>query len=201
MPSDDTDQKETHRLGTINRWDVPEGDWAAKHDWTRYRGPAPWPVPDGWVFKDPEEGGWWAYFGDAGVGHHTDDSILEALQDDESVADPYDAMDELRDQHGEYAHLSVETANPDEVSLRNPEDERLEWTLDIDEAEVFTCVEPDRTDLMGAVATALAAYHEDELESRIDEIMPSSGKRPDDERAEETIEQRKEHNQSLGDFS
>jgi len=76
----EAEQKEQHRLGTINRWDVPDGTWATKYDWTRYRGPSPWPVPSGWVFKDPEGGGWWEYFGEAGVGHPRDDDIFEALK-------------------------------------------------------------------------------------------------------------------------
>lgn len=196
-----TDEKEQHRLGTINRWDVPEGNWAAEHDWTRYRGPDPWPVPGGWVFKDPEGGGWWEYFGDAGVGQYIDDSVLDALEDDEAIADAFEAMNDLRDQHGEYARLSVETANPDEVSFRNPEDEQLEWTLDVDGTQVFQCVEPDRKGLMAAVAQALAAFHDDALDEQVSEIEPPSGRQSDDEREETTIEERQERNQSLGDFS
>jgi hypothetical protein len=195
---DMTEQKEKHRLGTINRWDAPDGDWAAEHDWTRYRGPDPWPVPGGWVFKDPEEGGWWQYFGDAGVGHDDSNSILDELKDDSSVGDPHNALDEER---GELAFLEVKTANPDEVSLRNPEDEQLKWTLKIGDIQVFRRVEPEWSDLMAAVAEALAVYHEDELDERVDEIVPTSGRKPADIRKQEQLEQRKESNKSLGDFS
>jgi hypothetical protein len=191
-------QKEQHRLGTIHRWNVPDGDWAADHDWTRYRGPAPWPVPGGWVFEDPEEGGWWRYYGDIAEGHPSDDSVLDELQADESVADPYDALDEHR---AELAMLNVTTANPDEVSLRNPEDEELEWALKIDDTEVFRVVEPNRPDLMGAVAEALAAYHDGVLDERIGEIAPASGTKTEEERARERHERRKEENESLGDFA
>jgi hypothetical protein len=193
-----TEQKEQHRLGTINRWDVPDGTWAAEYDWTRYRGPDPWPVSGGWVFKDPEGGGWWQYFDDAGVGHHSSDSILDELKEDETVEDPYDALDELR---GPHAYLKVETANPDEVSLRNPEDEKLEWTLEVDGTEVFRRIESDRSDLMGAVAQALHAYHSGDLEGNIAEIVPASGRKPKDIREQEDLEERKQNNQSLGDFS
>lgn len=191
-------EKEEHRLGTIGRWDAPDGDWAREHDWTRYRGPPPYPVPGGWVFKDPEGGGWWQYFGEAGVGHASGDSILDELEDDESVDDPYDALDDLR---GEYAYLTVETANPDEVSMRNPEDEELEWTLEVDGTEVFRRVDPDRSDMMGAVAQALHAYHTGDLDDHLGEIGPSSGRKPEDVREQEELEKRKEENNSLGDFA
>ena len=193
-----TQQKEAHRLGTINRWDPPEASWAAEHDWTRYRGPDPWPVPGGWVFKDPEGGGWWEYFGDAGDGHEFDDGILDELKADESVDDPYDALDEMR---GEYAHLTVETANPDEVSIRNLEDEQLEWELTVDGTQVFRRVEPDRSDLMAAVAEALSAYHTGDLADTLDEIVPATGRKPADVLEREALEERKQNNQSLGDFS
>lgn len=197
MSTDQTDQKEEHRLATINRWDVPDGDWAAEYDWTRYRGPDPWPVPGGWVFKDPEGGGWWQYFGDLGVGHAKDDSILDELKEDDSVEDPYEALDDAR---GEYAYLEVETANPDEVSLRNPEDEELEWTLEVDGADIFRRVEPDRSDLMEAVAQALDAYHAGELDERAKEIVPESGRKPDDIQEQEELERVKEENESIDDF-
>jgi len=190
--------KEEHRLRTINRWDPPQGDWAAEVDWTRYRGPAPWPVPDGWVFKDPEGGGWWAYFGDAGVDAATDDDVFDAFEEDESVDDPLQALEDAR---GPLAYLRTETANPDEVSLRNLKDEKLEWTLEVDDTEVFSSVEPDRPDLMGAVAEALHAYHADELDERAAEIKPSTGEKPAAVREAETLEERKQGNQSLGDFS
>jgi hypothetical protein len=195
------DQKEDHRLGTINRWDPPEGDWAAEYDWTRYRGPDAWPVPGGWVFKDPEGGGWWEYFGDTGEGHEFDDSVLEALKEDESVADPYDAMDELRDENGQLAYLSVETANSEEVSIRNPEDEELEWALEVDGIDVFRRVEPDRPDVLAAVAEALSAYHAGDLDERVEEIVPSSGRKPDDVREQEELDERAESNRSLADYS
>jgi len=196
-----SEEKEQHRLGTINRWDAPEGDWAAEHDWTRYRGPKPWPVPCGWVFKDPEGGGWWEYFGEAGIGHHDDNGILDELEDDESVNDPYDKLDELRDQHGQYAYLSFETANPDEVSMLNPKDEKLEWTLEVDGDQIFRREEPDRTDLMAAVAEALAAYHDGDLEERAEDIVPTSGRKPKDVREQEELERRQEENQSLNEFA
>ena len=199
MGDEKVNQKEQHRLGTINRWDPPEGDWAAEFDWTRYRGPPPWPVPGGWVFKDPEEGGWWEYFGETGVGQYFDDTILEAFQDGESVDDAHEALADAREDT--YAYLSTETANPDEVSLRNPEDEKIEWALEVDGTEVFRRVEPDRPDLMAAVAEALAAYHEGALEERVDEIVPSSGQKPESERRAEERERRAEENQHLGQFA
>jgi len=191
------EQKEQHRLGTINRRDPPEGDWASDYDWTRYRGPDPWPVPGGWVFESPEAGGNWEYFGDAGVGHDDDNSILDVMEADDDVADPYGRLNEQR---GERAWLNVETANPEDVSLRNPADEELKWTLQIGNVEVFSRVEPDRSDLMGAVAEALAAYHEGDLDERVDEIMPTTGRVPDDVREQQELEQREEENESLDEF-
>lgn len=196
-PQDMTEQKEQHRLGTINRWDPPEGDWAAEHDWTRYRGPDPWPVPGGWVFNDPEGGGHWRYFDDLGVGHHDDNSILNELIEDESVEEPYDVLDGAR---GERAFLSIVLSNPDEVSLRNPEGEEYEWSLEIGGTEVFSRIDPDRPDAIEAVAQALAAYHDGALEDRVGDIAPSSGRKPKDVREQEKVEQRQAENESLEQF-
>lgn len=199
MTGDNTEQKEEHRIGTINRWDAPDADWAAEYDWTRFRGPDPWPVPGGWTFGDPEEGGWWIYFGDAGVGHGNDNSILDELQEDESIEDAFDAMNELREEHGERASLAARTANPDEVSMMNPDAEELEWELKVDGAQVFRRVEPDRDDLMGSVAAALEAYHEGR-EDRFEEIVPETGRKPDDVLEQEKQERREEENDSLDEF-
>lgn len=192
------DEKEQHRVGTIGRWDAPEDDWAADHDWTRYRGPKPWPVPGGWVFDDPEGGGMWQYFGDAGVGHDDDHSILDEFEADDEIDDRFEALNEAR---GPRAWLTAETANPDEVSMRNPEDEEIKWTLDVAGTTVFRRVEPDRSDLMAAVAEALAAYHSDSLDERADEIVPTTGRKPDEQLSEETLEKRREENQNIGDFA
>lgn len=193
------DPREEHRLGTINRWDPPEGDWAAEYDWTRYRGPDPWPVPGGWVFRDPEGGGWWQYLGDLGVGHDDENSIRDALEEDDLE---YEEIDErLEEYRGPYAFLSTETANPDEVSIRDYSNEKLEWSLKVGDTQVFRRVEPDRSDMMGVVAEALAAFHEDELEEKLDGLVPSTGRKPDDVLEQEALEQRKEENQGLDEFA
>lgn len=197
MP-DEIEQKEAHRLGTINRWDPPDADWAAEYDWTRYRGPDPWPVPGGWVFKDPEGGGWWEYYGELGEGHHSTNDIRDKL--DADGFEYYEIDEALEDARGPYAWLSVETANPDEVSIRNLEAEELEWSLEIDKTEVFRRVEPERDDLMATVAEALAAYHEGDLEERLDELVPKTGRKPDDVLEQEALEQRKAENESLDGF-
>lgn len=199
--SSEVDQKEKHRLGTINRRGVPDGAWAAKYDWTRYRGPAPWPVPSGWVFKDPEGGGWWEYFGEAGVGHPRDDDILEALKTDDAVDDPYEAIEDIRQTHGETAHLEVITANPQAVSPRDYEDEDLEWSFRVDGLEVFRRVDPDRTDVMAAVAEALDAFHAGALADDAADIIPQSGRKPDDILDQEKVEKRREANESLDEFA
>jgi hypothetical protein len=193
-----TEQKEQHRLGTINRWDVPEAGWAANHDWTRHRGPKPWPVPSGWVFKNPEEGGWWRYYGDRAIGNHSRDAIADELKEDETISEPYKAVEETR---GPDAHLSSETTNPDEVSLLDYEDEKLEWKFEVDDKTVFRRVEPHTPDIMAAVAEALQAYHDGELEERIDEITPTSGSKPEDILKQENVERRQEENKSLTEFT
>lgn len=197
MPDTLTEEKEQHRLGTIGRWDPPDGDWAAEYDWTRYRGPDPWPVPGGWVFGDPEEGGWWKYYGELGVGHANDNSILDALKEDETVTDPYE---ELEAAQGPYAYLNVETANPDEVSIRNHENEEYEWAFKIGDTAVFTRVEPERSDLLAAVAEALMAAHEGDLDERRNSIAPTTGRAPETELKKKAIEQRREENSSLSEF-
>lgn len=192
------EKKEAHRLGTINKWDAPDGDWATEYDWTRSRGPAPWPVPGGWVFKDAEGGGWWQYYGEAGVGHHTDHSVREAFEDDDSIEDPYEALGDVR---GDYAYLNADTANPEEVSYRSAEDEELKWSLEVAGTDVFCRVEPDRTDLMASVAQALAAYHDDSLDEQVEDIVPASGRKTDEAREQEAIERHQKENASLMNFS
>lgn len=194
------DQKESHRIGTINKWDAPDGDWAADYDWTRFRGPTPWPVPGGWVFKTPEGGGWWVYFGDIGVGHGRDDTILDELKADDSVDDPHEAMKDLRSEYTQPAYLETEMANPDEVSMRNPEDEETLYTLKIDGQTVFSRIDPTHPDVMGSVAKALTAYHNDDLEAQIDDIMPSTGRHPEPEEEQADVDRRQEENRPLDDF-
>lgn len=195
-----SESKEDHRLGTINKWDAPDAEWAAEYDWTRSRGPPPWPVPGGWVFKDAEGGGWWQYYGDAGVGEHSDNSIRETFEADDAYADLDEVTDALSDARGEYAYLNMEAANPDEVSLRNLEDEETEWSLEIADRVVFRRVEPDRADLMAAVAKALDAYHRGELDEEIEAIVPASGSKPADVLEQEDIDRRQAENESLGSF-
>jgi len=57
------------------------------------------------------------------------------------------------------------------------------------------------TDIMAAVAEALQAYHDGELEERIDEITPTSGSKPEDILKQENVERRQEENKSLTEFT
>lgn len=199
--NDKEGEKEENRIGTANLRGAPDDDWTEEYPWTRHRGPDPWPVPGGWIFKNPEGGGWWIYYGEAGIGHDFNNSIREELEEETTIEEASQRITEIRKENGERASLHVETANPDEVSRKNPEDEKLEWEFKIEETTLFKRVEPDRADLMEAVAEGLQAYHDGTLDDKKDEILPSSGKKPEKQRKQEKIERRKEQNSSLDQFT
>ncbi|QIO25479.1 hypothetical protein [Haloarcula sp. JP-L23] len=139
----DTDAKEQHRLGTIGRWDAPEADWAADYDWTRYRGPDAYPVPGAWVLSNVEgDGVVWERYPDVGEGRASPNDVLDAVDGD--------LYDEYRSGN---AVLSHEIVNEDDPM----EDWEYEQQLTIGGTTVFQRVEPDRDELLGNVATALAA--------------------------------------------
>lgn len=173
------EQKEAHRVGTINRWDAPDASWAAEYDWTRYRGPPAYPVPGGWVLGIVEgDGTGWRYYGEDGIGESNDP---------ESPAEPTAE-----------AGLLFDVANPDETSLRDEPD--MEWRFTLDGEVVFRRVEPDRDDAYGAIAKALSAFHEGTPPSEISET-PSSGRKPADVREQEEVERKQQENQSLDRWS
>jgi len=191
MPSDDTntDQKEQHRLGTINRWDAPEADWAAEHDWTRYRGPQPYPCPADWVLDEPEgDAVGWYRFPDIGEGHATTDDVYDALEPD------YDAIEEHR---GERAFLINDIV---EDSPNGPV--ILEHEFSIGGETVFSRTDPSDDELWATVGEVLARYAAGDAAAEIAaDLSWQSGRLSDDEREQRKQERRREANQSLGAFS
>lgn len=173
----DTDQKEKHRVGTINQWDAPDADWARSYDWTRYRGPPAYPVPGGWVLGFVEgDGTSWRYYHEQGVGEATDSDL-----DAEPLAE---------------AGLIFEPVG--EVSLREEPD--TEWRFTIEATEIFRRVNPGRDDAYGAIARALSAYHRGQDPEEIS-ATPSTGRKPDDVLEQEALERRREENDSLERWS
>lgn len=187
MPEDKTEQKEEHRLGTINRWDPPEADWAAEYDWTRYRGPEAYPVPGAWVLSIVEgDGIIWYRYPEVGVGKDSDTDVHEALNSDDEYNDLRSAM----------ASLGNTIVDED----RQAREVTLEQELTIEGKTVFRRVEPDSDELYANAAAALKTYDED---PGTDEFALSwqTGRLPDDIREEQKLERRKEQNNSLGDFA
>lgn len=182
-------QKEEHRIGTINRWDPPEADWAAEHDWTRYRGPQPYPVPDGWVLDQPEGGAvGWYLFGDAGEGYGTTTDVYDALGDD---------MELVEEARGEMAILRndiVEDSRDGDVILKHE--------LSIGGETVFSRIDPTDAELWATVAEALARYAAgDDVDAIAADVSWRSGRLSDEEREARKQERRRKENESLGDFA
>jgi len=190
MSSDDTntEPKEQHRLGTINRWDPPEGDWAAEYDWTRYRGPQPYPCPADWVLDEPEgDAVGWYRFPEIGAGHATTDDVYDALEPD------YDAIEEHR---GERARLinDIVQDSPNGPVI-------LEHEFSIGGETVFSRIDPSDEELWATVADALARYASgDSVEEIAAEVGWQSGRLSAEERKKREQERRREANQSLEAF-
>lgn len=184
-----TDQKEEHRLGTINRWDPPEADWAAEHDWTRYRGPQPYPVPADWVLDEPEGGAvGWYHFPNIGEGHGTSTDVYDTFDPD------YDAIEEAR---GERAFLINDIV---EDSRNGPV--ILEHEFSIAGETVFSRIDPNDEELWATVADALTRYAGgDSVEEIAADIGWQSGRLSTEERERRRQERRREENQSLEAFS
>jgi len=190
MSDDLEDQKEENRLGTIGQFGTPETDWTAEYAWTRYRGPAAHPVPGGWVLGDVEaDGVGWSYFGDAGVGEHSD-NVLDDLLENPDIDDGSEAFEDLREAEAWLVNTPVDTSPLD----RDPD---VEHELVVAGERVFRRIDPDPVDLDETVAEALDAFHRDE---DLGDIAPSSGRKPDEVRKRKPVEKRREQNTSLGRF-
>lgn len=167
------------------RFDPPEADWADEYDWTRYRGPQPYPCPGEWVLDIIEgDGGMWYLYADIGEEHETDTDVYDAFKPD------YEAYNEAR---GETAFLSSKIVE-DNLAERTS---TAEHELKIAGEVVFRRVEPDREDLWEAVAEALQAYCDGE---NINGIAPSTGELPEDLKKKRETEKRKAENKGLGEF-
>lgn len=142
--TDDTADKEANRVGTINRWDAPDEDWAADYPWTRHSGPAPYPVPDAWVLDTVEgDGVSWSLLPDAGEDRGTWSDAVDALGNPRSV-DP-----EAR------ALLTSEWPNQADIMEDDP---YHELTID---GELVLVLEDDGEGWWRAVAEALHRYARD----------------------------------------
>jgi len=196
MTDTTTDEKEQHRIGTINRWDAPEADWAADYDWTRYRGPRPYPAPEDWVLDEPEGGiVGWQHFPDVGKGHGLLDDVYDELEGDYDDWDAYEAaVEEVR---GVRAFLSNEI-----VEDGRDMDVILEHELSIAGDTVFRRVDPTDDELWARTAEALTRYASGEtVEEFADDIGFQSGRLPEDLQEERKQERRREENTGLGEFS
>lgn len=168
------------------RFDPPEADWTDEFEWTRYRGPQPYPCPADWVLDLVEgDGIIWYRFPGIGEGLEMDDDVREVFEPD------YEEYDDAR---GETAILSKEIV---EDNPRKRES-KLEHELSIDGETIFRRVEPDDEDLFATVAEALARYSNGQ---ELEDVAPSTGRLPEDLREQQETERRQAENQSLTQFT
>jgi|GEM_PF-2098593 hypothetical protein len=166
----------------MSRFDEPEADWTDEYTWTRYRGPQPYPCPGGWVLNIPEMMAVsWVYFPDIGSVNETESDVRDAFgMNDDGYEDARSAE----------AFLLGDTVGP--IS-----EETICWQFTIDGEEVFERVDPDHDDLYGAVAEALAKHSRGES---FEDVSPKTGRLTEAEQKQRETDQRRESNQSLGDF-
>lgn len=156
----------------------PEADWTDDYDWTRYRGPQPYPVPEDWVLNIVEAGGaMFRRYPEIGNDHETDSEASEHFAPD------YEGLEEAR---GIEASVGTKYIDEEEVE-----------TLTVAGEEVFQRVSPTTEDLYKTVAEALtrAATGEEYAD-----IEPSTGSPPAAVRREQEIERRKSENHGLGQY-
>lgn len=160
----------------------PDDDWTDDYTWTRYRGPQPWPVPADWVLKDA---GLWQRFPGIGEGLQSHHDVHDALDKD------LDAIEEAR---GVESYLLDELLEFDQrrgIEIH-------EWKLVIAGETIFRREDPDFEDVLAATAEALSRCSNDQ---GLDDVVPSSGRPPEDVREEREIERRKEANEWLDAFA
>ena len=177
-----TAEKDANAVDIIGRFGTPDAEWTADYPWTRYRGPQPWPCPGDWLLDEPE--GTiirWIRYPDVGEGHGTASVVDRKVLDHDGISD----------HRAEEAWLSCEDIAD---SMR---EETQKWTLEIKNTEVFSRVEPDFDELLGAVAEALGLFG---VGGDWQAVDPTTGRLPPEQRRERTIERRKESNESLDAF-
>lgn len=170
-------------------FDAPDAEWTDVFAWTRYRGPQPYPCPGSWVLGivDADGVGWKRF---PGVG--------DPLEHDDDVIDEHDT-EVYNEDMAERASLRNETENFD---IRDPGAEEMRHTLKIAGEKVFSVVEPDSEELFAGVAEALARYDAgEEIGEFAADVEPDSGRPPDGEQSEQTLERKREENNSLDDFA
>lgn len=174
-------------------FEEPDAAWTDDYQWTRYRGPHPYPVPEDWVLGIVEgDGVIWRRYDDAENGHEAETG--RDLDDDVSAAGPDDmamighewpaGADVMED--SPYHELQIN----DELVLV------LKDAQDIDES--------DGDEWWRAVAEALSRYARgDDYLSTLEDLGLERLKATpfeDDDGVDET-ERRAEQNRSLGDFN
>jgi hypothetical protein len=159
----------------------PDADWTDEYQWTRYRGPQPYPCPEDWVLNIVEGDATVFYrYPDLGQQYETDDEVVDTF------APEYEGMNEAR---GEAASVTIDYD-------RNGAE--LPYSLQIDNEIVFQRVDPEPEDLWATVAETLARFARDE---DYQDIAPTTGSPPASVLRERETEKRKEENQQLTEFT
>jgi hypothetical protein len=169
-------------------FDDLEADWTDDYEWTRFRGPQPYPCPADWVLNDVEADGvgWYRYPGHA-------EGLHDQYDIDELFGDDYEARQEARAEEGVLL-------NEFDFDGHRDDDPDVEHRLSIAGETVLQWVNPDDEDLWAAVAEILAQYSGGRDLEEID-VTPASGHPPQEAREEDRVEQRREDNAQLEDFT
>jgi hypothetical protein len=169
-------------------FDAPEADWTDTYDWTRYRGPQPYPCPGPWVLGTVEaDGAGWHYYPECNGDAYATDT---ELQDGE----PYDAW-----KGGPTAKAGLLN---DIVEDSRTGPTVLEHRFTISGEVVFKRAGPDEGDLFGSIAEALARYDAGEPISEFAAaVEPTTGDSPAREASKRDLERRREENASLGEWA
>jgi len=188
------EQKETNRVGTINSFGTPDETWTAEYPWTRYRGPAVFPVPGDWVLSIVEgDGTSWYYMDEYGDGVGSEHAVYDALDEDPSIEDPFIACEDIRLASADLTRL------PASVESDAGADNAADWEFTINSITIFRRTDPARDDLYAAVADALAQFDAGESPRNIS-VSFDTGTLPEDVQEQHEIEQRKQNNKSLTSF-
>lgn len=169
----------------------PEAGWTDTYDWTRYRGPQPYPCPGAWVLGLVEGDGigWRRYPEHNGDAHEHDDDVLDEID-----------ADDVGEVRGDATRATLINELV-EFSQRDPDETSVEHRLSIAGEDVFRRVDPTTEDLFGSVAEALARFDAGEAVAEFaGDVEPTTGRPPAGVQSQREIERRESENRSLEAF-
>jgi hypothetical protein len=159
----------------------PDTDWTNEYQWTRYRGPQPYPCPEDWVLSIVEADSTVFYrYPDLGQDYKIDDDVFDTF------APEYEDANESR---GEAASVTIDY---DRIGDESP------YSFQIADEVVFQRVDPNPEDFWATIAKALARFSRGE---EYQDVAPTTGNPPASVLRERELEQRKKENKQLSEFA